>query len=193
MGRCIVAGVGWVGMDAGFQVPMQPAIDGTCTMTMLFIPVMIIACAVVLQVFLGRLVNITCVQEGQEVVAVWTDAAGKTCRMPVRVGANFGISDKNKADYACMGRCGVACGGGGVWRRWSVWTQDCMNHDVCSYVSGAKGLWRDKACGDEAFRATDDTLFGLFYGCRQGSSGDSAEGTGASYEAVTINTPVCDE
>jgi hypothetical protein len=60
-----------------------------------------------------------------------------------------------------MGRCGIDCG----WGAASAWTQDCLDHDACSYQQKAKNQRRDLDCGDEFDQAADDWIMGVLVGC----------------------------
>jgi hypothetical protein len=53
---------------------------------------------------------------------------------------------------ACVGRCGAGCGG--EERRNGVYTQECLNHDACSYTTNENM----GDCEDEFWQAADGYL-----------------------------------
>lgn len=74
----------------------------------------------------------------------FTDRNGRVHSRQVSVGANWG------GDYACMGQCGRGCTGS------TVYTWDCLVHDVCSAAFASQGGLRDPNCGDEFRHAVND-------------------------------------
>lgn len=77
----------------------------------------------------------------------------------MRQGECWGPHPSNPENsYDCQGRCGGGCG-----KSWAVsnWARDCLKHDVCSWYYGADGLFADVNCGDEAWKAVDDTISGF--------------------------------
>uniref|UniRef100_A0A7S4VHX5 DUF8213 domain-containing protein n=1 Tax=Alexandrium monilatum TaxID=311494 RepID=A0A7S4VHX5_9DINO len=93
--------------------------------------------------------HVVCLLRGSEATATWTDSRGRG-RMELTVGESRGL------EYGCMGRCGAGCHRDGPMDRW---TQDCLNHDTCSYMNGSTMGPFDSNCGDEFLAACDDYLF----------------------------------
>jgi hypothetical protein len=54
--------------------------------------------------------------------------------------------------------CGSACNGIPLFGK--KYTQDCLNHDVCSHNLNASGGSSDANCGDEYNAASDDATNG---------------------------------
>ncbi|MEN0062392.1 MAG: hypothetical protein AAGA48_09580 [Myxococcota bacterium] len=98
---------------------------------------------------------------GQVVRAYWDDNGGSWFA-DLTMGQCLGTLPANGGDYDCIGRCGPACGS---WWAASAWTQDCYEHDVCSYYNAASGGSSDPNCGDEFNEAQDDWLWGIWSGC----------------------------
>ncbi len=88
-------------------------------------------------------------------------ASGAVSTESVMANANWGTGG-NGGNYACMGRCGAGCSGTSIYGRW---TQDCLEHDVCSYRYNASGGSSDGNCGDEYDNAFDDFVNVGWYGC----------------------------
>ncbi|CAL8584662.1 hypothetical protein XPA_010250 [Xanthoria parietina] len=99
---------------------------------------------------------ITCLEVNSTAIATWTNARGQTCRWTGKVGGNFGVNAVNG------GICGAGCAGFGLG---NVYTQNCFNHDICSFFNNAAGGAADPNCGPAFRAAEDDTLFGYLYGC----------------------------
>jgi|GEM_PF-1562440 len=91
--------------------------------------------------------GVHCLKKWRSNWASW-NAATSTYREygeRVTVGSNFSSS------YGCMGRCGAGCSGIG-----GGWTQDCLDHDTCSFYNNSSGGSGDPNCGDEFVAAEDD-------------------------------------
>ncbi|WP_219973691.1 hypothetical protein [Rubrobacter xylanophilus] len=54
----------------------------------------------------------------------------------------------------CLGKCGPGCNRVLTWG----WTQDCLDHDVCSRSHNSTSGFRDPNCGDEWWEADEDYL-----------------------------------
>ncbi|USP78104.1 hypothetical protein yc1106_05378 [Curvularia clavata] len=115
--------------------------------------------------------SISCLKVGATATAVWTNAAGKTCRWTGTVGSNFGTNSANGGDYSCNGRCGAGCSGAALG---NAYTQDCFSHDVCSWFNNASGGASDPNCGAAYNAAVDDTIGGLAAGCGQTNPSNAA-------------------
>lgn len=102
-------------------------------------------------------IKVRCLKEGQAHLAVWTDRTKQVHNVSVVVGSTAGPY------YECMGRCGRGCG---KQPKKSVYTQNCLNHDVCSWEVHAKKGRLDRDCGDEYKKAMPDYLFGES-GCKK--------------------------
>jgi len=98
---------------------------------------------------------------GRAVRAHYDDQQGRHAE-DVVVGACWGRHPRTRGDYDCMGRCGAGCG-----RWWAVsnWTQDCLEHDLCSFRHGSTDGAGDPDCGDEYDEAQDDWWWASFHGC----------------------------
>lgn len=100
----------------------------------------------------GRRSRLSCLTEGDEATAVWTDSNHTVHNVSVIVGSSAG------PNYGCMGRCGKGCPKHNKSR--VVYTQNCLNHDQCSLESRSRKGMRDKECGEEYKRAMPDYLWG---------------------------------
>mmetsp|Transcript_8295 Transcript_8295/g.22141 ORF Transcript_8295/g.22141 Transcript_8295/m.22141 type:complete len:369 (-) Transcript_8295:95-1201(-) len=100
----------------------------------------------------GRRSGVSCLTEGHEANAVWTDSNGTLHNVSVIVGSTAG------PNYGCMGRCGKGCPKHNKSK--VVYTQKCLNHDQCSLESRSHNGMRDKECGEEYKRAMPDYLWG---------------------------------
>lgn len=113
--------------------------------------------------------HVKCIQPGEEATATWTQRDGLICQYTDLVGVNYKDPPKvqkprDKDDHNCMGRCGEGCKGTSVG---DTYTQDCLNHDMCTYfndvdvnkMSGKK----NKDCGDEYKHGVGDVGFGRFH------------------------------
>lgn len=67
----------------------------------------------------------------------------------------------------CMGRCGSNCWGHPRGAR--GYTEDCLEHDMCSILLRASGGGSHKNCGDEYNAAVNDTVASTFRTCRYSS------------------------
>lgn len=81
--------------------------------------------------------HITCLEPGTGATAEWTQANGLICQYGDLVGSNFDKPPKTRGgrksyDHNCMGRCGRGCHGH---PKWNSYTQDCFNHDMCTYFN----------------------------------------------------------
>ncbi|KAB8293710.1 hypothetical protein EYC80_009195 [Monilinia laxa] len=106
--------------------------------------------------------SVTCVKVGATAKAIWTNSASQTCTWTGTVGSNFGTNAVNGGDYSCNGRCGAGCTGTALG---NYYTQDCWNHDICSYFNNASGGASDPNCGSAYTAAEDDYLLGGIDGC----------------------------
>ncbi|KAF7880191.1 uncharacterized protein EAF01_012052 [Botrytis porri] len=124
--------------------------------------------------------SVTCVKVGVAAKATWTNSAGQTCTWTGTVGSNFGTNTVNAGEYSCNGRCGAGCTGSALG---NYYTQDCWNHDICSYFNNASGGASDANCGSAYTAAEDDYLLGGVDGCSQTNPSNSA--------VVPTTKPVC--
>ncbi|PQE19537.1 hydrolytic enzyme protein [Rutstroemia sp. NJR-2017a WRK4] len=117
--------------------------------------------------------SVSCLKVGATAKASWTNSAGKSCTWSGAVGSNFGTNAVNGGD--CNGRCGAGCTGAALG---NYYTQDCFNHDICSWFNNASGGASDANCGSAYTAAEDDYLLGGVDGCSQTnpSLGASAPG-----------------
>mmetsp|Transcript_48732 Transcript_48732/g.153196 ORF Transcript_48732/g.153196 Transcript_48732/m.153196 type:complete len:283 (-) Transcript_48732:71-919(-) len=99
--------------------------------------------------------GIRCLRVMQPATAVWSDSGGLNEEFLV-------VGMKEGRGYGCMGRCGRGCSLSFL----SFFTQDCLNHDMCSYMNLSTKGRLDKNCGDEFARASDDYIFAASQ-CRQ--------------------------
>uniref|UniRef100_A0A7S0FL35 DUF8213 domain-containing protein n=1 Tax=Pyrodinium bahamense TaxID=73915 RepID=A0A7S0FL35_9DINO len=93
--------------------------------------------------------HIECLTPGSLANAQWKDSSGHH-QVQLRVGS------AHNRKYRCMGRCGKGCTEG--WHEY--WTQDCLDHDECSWQHHSRGGLADKHCGALFFQAMDDFIFG---------------------------------
>ncbi|KAJ8069555.1 hypothetical protein OCU04_003205 [Sclerotinia nivalis] len=124
--------------------------------------------------------SVTCVKVGATAKATWTNSAAQTCTWTGTVGGNFGTNTINGGDYSCNGRCGAGCTGVALG---NYYTQDCWNHDICSYFNNASGGASDANCGSAFTAAEKDYLLGGVNGCTQTNPNNPA--------AVPSTKPVC--
>ncbi|ESZ89694.1 hypothetical protein SBOR_9917 [Sclerotinia borealis F-4128] len=120
--------------------------------------------------------SVTCVKVGATAKATWTNSAAKTCTWTGTVGGNFGTNTAGD----CNGRCGAGCTGTALG---NYYTQDCWNHDICSYFNNASGGASDSNCGSAFTAAEDDYLTGGIDGCTQTNPSNSA--------VVPSTKPIC--
>jgi hypothetical protein len=99
--------------------------------------------------------GIRCIKKDDSVRAEWTTHDNQPVYETIIVG------ESRPHRYGCMGRCGVDCG----WGAPSAWTQDCLDHDACSYQKQSKSKRHDLDCGDEFDQAADDWIAGTLVGC----------------------------
>jgi hypothetical protein len=91
--------------------------------------------------------GVKCRSKGSWVTAYWDDSSGQHSQS-VKVGSDWG--EQWNGDYDCMGKCGAGCSG-------SRYTQDCLEHDVCSKKNYSSSGGFDHNCGDEYWNAANDT------------------------------------
>mmetsp|Transcript_53491 Transcript_53491/g.124516 ORF Transcript_53491/g.124516 Transcript_53491/m.124516 type:complete len:315 (+) Transcript_53491:52-996(+) len=102
--------------------------------------------------------NIVCLKSAEPAQAKWSDQKGKhKCKLVV--GAKLKSKTPLQGDYGCMGRCGEGCEPAS---KKQVYTQGCLDHDMCSWHNSATGGPLDSNCGDEWMAASDDFMFGDF-------------------------------
>ncbi|QSZ36204.1 hypothetical protein DSL72_007330 [Monilinia vaccinii-corymbosi] len=115
--------------------------------------------------------SVSCLKVGSTAKATWENSASKTCTWTGTVGSNFGINALTAGNYSCNGRCGAGCTGAAVG---NYYTQDCWNHDICSYFNNALGGASDANCGSAYLAAVDDYIFGGIDGCTQTNPNNQA-------------------
>ncbi|NVB42836.1 cellulose binding domain-containing protein [Pseudenhygromyxa sp. WMMC2535] len=111
---------------------------------------------------------------GEVVVASFDDRYGNRYEVEVLVGANYVQSLGGVGDYACMGKCGDGCSPLGFEvdtpdmfeealgidsiEAIDIWSRDCLEHDMCSYMfwKGGPAQDQDLDCGDEWVDVYDD-------------------------------------
>jgi len=86
---------------------------------------------------------------------------GRVIRRNATVGADW---SRNGRDDRCVGRCGANCFGAPSTSR--MYTEDCLEHDICSASENASDGARDSNCGDEFDNAVGDTILSLSNICR---------------------------
>lgn len=94
--------------------------------------------------------GIKCLHEFQLAKARWTGSGGPTdvVEKIVLVGSRAG------PHYGCQGKCGAGC------KNLGFYTQNCLDHDQCSYDCHSRFLFLDKNCGDEYVNAAPDFIMG---------------------------------
>lgn len=99
--------------------------------------------------------GVMCLAPGSMAKAKWTNEDGTLKTWQVEVGKEKDYKGAD-GDYGCMGLCGAGCSG-------LYYTQDCLNHDECSFKYHADQTnlrFKDPDCGDEWIAAMDDFIFG---------------------------------
>jgi len=103
--------------------------------------------------------GVTCIKKNTTVTAYYRiDTLNPivTVQKGVLVGQNPPApipSACGQGDYRCMGRCGGGCTGFGSGK----YTQDCLEHDICSLDMCSTTGGSDPNCGQEYSHATGDT------------------------------------
>ncbi|MEL7305382.1 MAG: hypothetical protein AAGJ56_06060 [Myxococcota bacterium] len=150
--------------------------------------------------------GIRCLTEGQTYTASYTTETGQTRSFSLKAGENWGRHPVTGNNYDCMGHCGGSCPTGAIGPRY---TQDCLEHDVCSWLYASTRGSADLDCGDEFDDGANDVL-GDKSSCPEGGGSRSSRGIPGnppshvcgtlSYEVVTHrqqgferiqNSPVC--
>lgn len=124
----------------------------------------------------ARKTHILCLTAGQSYTATWTQHDGLICQYTDLVGINYKNppqvwNDRPTDDHNCMGMCGEGCDG---IRIGGAYTQDCFNHDMCTYFNdvdeGKKKGRANHHCGDEYKHAEGDFAFGMGCGDENGKN-----------------------
>ncbi|KAI8912534.1 hypothetical protein EDD86DRAFT_217237 [Gorgonomyces haynaldii] len=129
-----------------YQIYMDPAT----------VPVML------LSIYFSSVSGKICVQPGQTVTAIWTNAQNQNCSFTGTVGSFFGSNTVNGGEYNCNGRCGPSCNGISLFK--NQYTLACYTHDICSWFYNASGGGSDPNCGAAFKKAQPDFLT---WGCGQ--------------------------
>lgn len=142
-------------LDSSFQTMEAP--PDRCSVRRLLLQATSLVAVAPLYTKLGRKQpkpQITCLKKLDSAMAAWTDKVGMH-----EENITVGVAENRR--YDCMGRCGAGCLMKSLIKPFvqQHWTQDCLNHDMCSYRNNSTMGAMDPNCGDEFVSASDDYLW----------------------------------
>ncbi|KAK6611234.1 hypothetical protein H4I95_02030 [Botrytis cinerea] len=116
--------------------------------------------------------SVTCVKVGATAKATWTNSAGRLAHGREQLEATLELTQSTLETTAAMEDVEQAALE--VPLAITSITQDCWNHDICSYFNNASGGASDANCGSAYTAAEDDYLLGGVDGCTQTNPSNSA-------------------